>query len=247
MYGGRYDDWFYVDDAGDKVIERAGGGDDTVYSTIATIKLAANVENLFSDLWYDDVHATGNRLGNYIATQDGNDTVHGGGGNDYIETGAGADVVRGGAGDDILLAFHGTDRLYGGAGSDMLIGGFDADLLFGGKGDDVFTFEGSWDSTPSRRDMIGCADGVAFEGAGKAGGDLIDLRGLDADLTTPDFDFFVFGGTGKGHLSLVNRGSDTLVRGNVDDDGGFEFECLIRDGEVKASAYTAADFLLVWE
>ena len=146
-----------------------------------------------------------------------------------------------------VVAGSGVDKVYGGAGNDELHGGSDADRLYGGKGDDTFVFDWVSDSTPTRRDVIGCADGVAFEGAGKAGGDVIDLRGLDADMTTPDFESFIFGGTGKGHLSLTNSGSDTLVRGNLDDDRGFEFQCLIRDGDVRASAYTAADFLLTWE
>jgi hypothetical protein len=34
------------------------------------------------------------------------------------------------------------------------------------------------------------------------------------------------------------------VRGNVDPDAAFEFEIVIEDGGVLASAYTAADFFL---
>jgi hypothetical protein len=34
------------------------------------------------------------------------------------------------------------------------------------------------------------------------------------------------------------------VRGNTDNDAAFEFELLIEDGAVLASAYAAADFVL---
>ncbi|WP_253909700.1 calcium-binding protein, partial [Herbaspirillum seropedicae] len=45
LTGGKGNDSYYVDDAGDKVIEKAGEGLDTVYATVSTT-LAANVENL---------------------------------------------------------------------------------------------------------------------------------------------------------------------------------------------------------
>ncbi|BEV15978.1 calcium-binding protein [Herbaspirillum sp. DW155] len=45
MTGGKGDDSYYVDNVGDKVIENAGEGVDTVYATVSTT-LAANVENL---------------------------------------------------------------------------------------------------------------------------------------------------------------------------------------------------------
>ena len=35
-----------------------------------------------------------------------------------------------------------------------------------------------------------------------------------------------------------------MIRGNTDRDAGFEFEIVIEDGGVLASAYRAADFIL---
>lgn len=45
MAGGKGDDSYYLDNAGDKIVERAGEGVDTVYAT-ASATLSANVENL---------------------------------------------------------------------------------------------------------------------------------------------------------------------------------------------------------
>ncbi|MBV8624885.1 MAG: calcium-binding protein, partial [Herbaspirillum sp.] len=45
MAGGKGDDSYYVDNAGDQVIEKAGEGVDTVYAKVST-SLSANVENL---------------------------------------------------------------------------------------------------------------------------------------------------------------------------------------------------------
>lgn len=45
-------------------------------------------------------------------------------------------------------------------------------------------------------------------------------------------------------MSLVDSGTDTIVRANMDNDSAFEFRLVIHDGSVHASAYTAADFIL---
>jgi hypothetical protein len=42
----------------------------------------------------------------------------------------------------------------------------------------------------------------------------------------------------------VSSGTDSLVRGNVDNDTAFEFELVIEDGGVFASAYKGIDFVL---
>ena len=68
---------------------------------------------------------------------------------------------------------------------------------------------------------------MAFEGAGKAKGDQFDLRSIDADLATPEFEAFL-GGNGKGRLSLANSGSNTIVRAI---ERRCEFQCLIQDAD----------------
>ena len=54
----------------------------------------------------------------------------------------------------------------------------------------------------------------------------------------------MFDGTGIGRVSAVNSGADTLIRCNIDSDAAFEFELLIKDRGVLASAYEAIDFFL---
>ncbi len=75
---------------------------------------------------------------------------------------------------------------------------------------------------------------------------MVDLASMDADETDLDFTNLVFGGTDEGTVSCVDRGTDTLVRANVDDDAIFEFQLQIKDGATAASTYTAADFVLVY-
>jgi hypothetical protein len=67
---------------------------------------------------------------------------------------------------------------------------------------------------------------------------------IDANEIEPGLQPWVSFGTsrGIGHLWAVNSGTDTLIRGNVDDDPAPEFEIEIKDGRRLASAYTADDF-----
>ncbi|WP_440776768.1 immunoglobulin-like domain-containing protein [Pseudomonas sp. SMN11] len=71
----------------------------------------------------------------------GNDIIFGQGGNDYIDGGKGNDILLGGTGNDTLLGGEGNDLLFGGAGNDTLIGGKGNDILTGGTGADTFVWK----------------------------------------------------------------------------------------------------------
>ncbi|WP_409261913.1 immunoglobulin-like domain-containing protein, partial [Pseudomonas putida] len=71
----------------------------------------------------------------------GNDIIFGQGGNDYIDGGKGNDILLGGTGNDTLLGGEGNDLLFGGAGNDTLIGGKGNDILSGGAGADTFVWK----------------------------------------------------------------------------------------------------------
>jgi Ca2+-binding RTX toxin-like protein len=126
MTGGKGDDTYIVDAAGDAVIEAAGGGTDTVESSV-TFSLASrvNVENL--DLTgVGKINGTGNALANVITGNDADNKLIGGAGNDTLIGGKGADHLTGGTGRDTydfdLLADAG-DTITGfakGASGDVL-------------------------------------------------------------------------------------------------------------------------------
>jgi Ca2+-binding RTX toxin-like protein len=220
---------------------------DTVVVSLDSYALSPNLEALEFTFSMRDQRGVGNCRDNAIRTSEGDDRLYGRSGADRLQAAGGADLAFGGAGDDVLEGAAGCDGLHGGRGADALIGGEGADRLFGGCGFDVFLFADVRDSPAKARDVIGAEAGAAaFDGPGRAAGDRIDLSGVDADLTNPpgDPDPFRFGDAGKGGLTVVDVGTDSLVRGNLDDDGGFEFQILIEDGAVKASAYTADDFIL---
>lgn len=243
LYGHAGNDTYVIDNAGDQIFEdtAASGGVDTVQSSVISVAFAnyglntSGLENIvltgskaLNGTGNDFANAiSGNGAANTLIGMAGNDTLVGNGGNDYLDGQTGRDVVRGGAGNDTLL------------------GGPDADTLIGGAGRDVFKFGALIGSVPGAMDQIQSGDGgAAFDGAGAATGDKVDVSVMDADTTATGNQTFVFGGTGKGHLSVVDSGSDTIVRGNMDNDATFEFQVVIHDGGVHASAYTAADFIL---
>ena len=110
LEGGAGNDIYYVDNAGDVVVEAAAEGNDTVYSTIS-YTLGSNVEILRLQ-GTAALNGTGNELantivgnsaGNLLSGLGGRDTLTGGTGNDTLVGGAGADVLTGGGGSDIFV------------------------------------------------------------------------------------------------------------------------------------------------
>jgi Ca2+-binding RTX toxin-like protein len=157
----------------------------------------------------------------------------------------GIENATGGNRNDILIGSGAANVLRGDSGHDKFFSGNGADTLIGGTGNDTFKYNVLRSSTPDSRDSIAADDGrAAFELPGVIGGDKIDLAGIDANRSTTANDAFLFGGTGRGHVWAVDSGSDTIIRANVDADAAAEFELLIADGTVLASAYTAEDFIL---
>jgi Ca2+-binding RTX toxin-like protein len=135
MTGGTGNDSYVVDSAGDKVIENAGEGTDTVTSTIALSTAFDNVENYTFNI-SSNLTFIGNTLANAIKAGSGNDTVSGGDGNDAINGGAGNDTLNGDIGNDTLNGADGNDTLNGGSGNDTLLGGNGNDILTGDVGND---------------------------------------------------------------------------------------------------------------
>ena len=118
MVGGVDNDTYEVDDLGDVVTELAGGGSDTVWTSLASYTLGADVENLFFG-GSGNFAGTGNALGNTLVGGAGNDVLTGGGGNDVMSGGvAGNDTfvfAAAGFGNDTILNFGANP-----AGQDLL-------------------------------------------------------------------------------------------------------------------------------
>ncbi|MDY0870629.1 DUF4214 domain-containing protein [Dongia rigui] len=107
LTGGSGNDTFIVDNVGDKVVEGAAGGTDTVVSDV-TFTLAANVENLVL-AGSASINGDGNALDNAISGNVGANSLNGGAGNDRLDGGAGSDTLTGGTGNDVYVIDTGKD------------------------------------------------------------------------------------------------------------------------------------------
>ena len=115
MTGGEGNDYYFVDNAGDKIIETPvttanngkPGKTDTVESTLSSYTLHDNVEIL--KLSGKATAGTGNKLNNKITGNDLDNSINGGDGNDTLDGGSGNDTLNGGKGADSLIGGKGSD------------------------------------------------------------------------------------------------------------------------------------------
>jgi serralysin len=90
MDGGAGNDAYYVDNAGDRVVELSTGGTDWVYATVSHT-LANYVENLYAS-GSSSINLVGNTLANTIYGNSGGNKINGGDGKDVLKGGAGRDT-----------------------------------------------------------------------------------------------------------------------------------------------------------
>ena len=101
MIGGRGNDSYVLDNLGDRAIERAGEGIDTIVAFFA-LKLGSACENLVLG-GANDINGTGNDLANVLIGNVGSNLLRGGNGADTLNGGGGADSLNGGGGNDVYL------------------------------------------------------------------------------------------------------------------------------------------------
>lgn len=105
MRGGSGDDTYFVDQAGDLVVEDLNEGTDTVIAT-GSYAIGANVERLTLAPGTFGAFATGNNLANVLTNAGGANTLAGNAGNDRIfvgTTGAGSNIDGGGDSDTLVV------------------------------------------------------------------------------------------------------------------------------------------------
>ena len=200
-----------------------------------------SIENVVGTSYNDTLIGTVGA--NLLNGLNGNDQLEGLGGNDRLYGGAGSDVIYGDSGHDDLYGESGNDRLYGGtdnddlvggAGNDLLVGDTGHDFLIGGTGADTFRFTSIADS------RVGSLRDVIDDFRPDSEDDVIDLRGIDANVDRSGNNAFTF--IGRAAFSGTAgelRYSGTVISGDVNGDGRADFEI-----DAGMTRYYTSDFLL---
>jgi Ca2+-binding RTX toxin-like protein len=144
--GGLGNDTYFVDSAGDKVVEYSGEGDEDEIESSISYTLPANVEFLTLTEPPANTDFTPNTAFNQATTLLLNSLL-GKGWSDHFKfiAGFGNDldnVITGNRVANMLVGKDGADRLDGKGGNDWLVGGVGNDDLLGGKGTDTAVFGG---------------------------------------------------------------------------------------------------------
>jgi Ca2+-binding RTX toxin-like protein len=155
MTGGPGHDTYHVNHIGDRVVEVANGGTDSIVATLAAYTLPAHVENL-SFGGEGGFAGTGNTLNNRIQGGAGDDTLNGGPGND---------TVVGGAGDDVYVLDSGLDTI----------------VELPGEGHDTLRTMRTTQALPDQVEDLVFTGLAAFRGTGNAAPNLI-TGGPGADI-----------------------------------------------------------------
>lgn len=202
MTGGTSNDTYIVDNSGDRVIELASQGTDTVKSSI-TLTLGAHVEHLI-------LTGSGNRNGTLSSSL--NETGN------SITGNSGVNVLTGGRGNDVLIGGRGSDTLRGGDGNDTLRPGAVSnvrDSINGGDGFDTVDYS----------DALSAVTVLLNPGGEISGGAALDVitnvesvtgSRFDDVLRASNTDFSLASGGGGNDLILAGPANYDRLRG---DDG----------------------------
>jgi Ca2+-binding RTX toxin-like protein len=219
--GGIGDDWHFIDNAGDVVIDQAGEGNDRVFAGVSyTLTAGAEVE-IFSTDWHEGfgaINLTGNELANLI---------YGNYGNNRLDGGAGADILVGAGGADWYFVDNAGDVVVEtilDSGIDQVFAGVSYTLTAGAQ---IEVFSTDFHAGTAAINLTGNELGNRIYGNdgnnilnGAGGHDTIYGRaGNDIFLASAGFDFFdgehgddwfFVNDAEDSAVDVVNHGSDRL-------------------------------------
>ncbi|MFM6584349.1 MAG: beta strand repeat-containing protein [Dolichospermum sp.] len=230
LIGGTGNDTYIVDST-DIITENAGGGTDTIQSSVNySIALLTNVENL--TLTGTAASGTGNVGNNVITGNSANNNLNGGAGNDTLNGGAGNDTLNGGADDDIYVVDI-TDTI-----TEDVEGGTDTIQS-------SFTYTIEDITNVENLTLTGIAD---IDGTGNTGNNVITGNSANNTLNGGDGDDILDGGDGDDIL-IGGLGSNNLFGGAGIDQFEFSglnaFDTTVNGVDIIADFSTGTDQLVL--
>lgn len=201
MIGGAGNDNYFIDSAGDRIIEYRGQGHDRVISSVS-FELRRHGQHL------EDLNLTG--TANLKGVGNGQDNR-----------------IWGNAGDNILNGAFGDDTLYGGAGNDILRDDGGSDRMVGGHGDDSYFVNSTGDRVieyaNEGHDRVNSDITLELRHHSQHIEELNLLGRANIDGTGNGLDNTIWGNAGDNVLNGA-QGNDTLIGGagndTFRDDGG---------------------------
>lgn len=208
------DDTYVITDATSTIVEVAGEGYDTVYTTLPNYTLAAGVsiERLFA--WDASSTMSMNLIGNELAQ-----IIAGNAGDNAMDGGGGADVLVGRGGDDTYIIGDAAARLLEnvGEGYDTVYAKVNYVLEAGQSIERLFAFDASV-TTPLT--LVGNAFAQVIAGTaganvliGGGGADYLVGRGGDDDYIISDAAAIVIEDAGQGYDTVYSQVNYTLLAG----------------------------------
>jgi Ca2+-binding RTX toxin-like protein/chemotaxis regulatin CheY-phosphate phosphatase CheZ len=212
MSGGLGNDTYYVDNAGDVIIEGVGQGTDTVISEIDYSLLGTNLENLTLSGTLA-VNAYGNEFDNILTGNSIANLITAGAGNDTLDGGAGADTMIGGLGNDTYMVDHAGDVVVenAGEGTDTVQSSLSYSL---GTNLENLTLTGSMalNGTGNELDNLLVGNSAANTLTGGLGNDTLDGgAGADTLAGGSGNDTYLVDNVGDVIIEHAGEGTDTVM------------------------------------
>jgi Ca2+-binding RTX toxin-like protein/subtilisin-like proprotein convertase family protein len=217
LKGGIGDDGYFIDSAGDTIVENANEGTDVVISTV-TYTLGANLEGLGLS-GTGNINGTGNSLNNVVLGNTGNNILDGGTGNDLVDGDAGNDTLTGGSGNDTLTGGSGTNSLSGGTGNDLYIIDLDTSATiteFANEGIDTVQSSLGINFGGASLENLTLTGTANINGTGNASNNTMAGNSGNNNLSGLDGNDSLSGSAGNDTLN-GGTGNDTMTGGTGDD------------------------------
>jgi trimeric autotransporter adhesin len=197
LIGGLGDDIYFVDSTGDRILENADQGIDSVFSTV-NFSLGDNLENLTLQPGAGNINGTGNSLNNTIVGNEGDNILDGKGG---------VDRLIGGNGNDVYI----IDTLGALAVETSATGGIDrvesSTSYTLGDNLENLTLTGT-------ADIIGAGNNLDNTIVGNSGNNILDGEaGNDTLIGGKGNDTYILDSLGDTVTEIIGGGIDTILSG----------------------------------